>query len=59
MCCGPRCGYGHYPWHHAPRLGYPWPLMSVEDEVKELEEYKEALEKQLEKINKRLQALKK
>jgi hypothetical protein len=34
------------------------PLMSVEEEVKELEELKEALEDRLNKVNKRLEALK-
>jgi hypothetical protein len=34
------------------------PLISVEEEVKELEEYKEALQNQLERVNKRLQDLK-
>jgi hypothetical protein len=38
--------------------GYPFPLMDVEEEVKMLEEYKEALSKRLEKVNKRLEALK-
>jgi hypothetical protein len=33
-------------------------LMSVEEEVKELEELKEALEDRLNKVNKRLEALK-
>jgi hypothetical protein len=39
-------------------MGYPFPLMDVEEEVKMLEEYKEALTKHLEKVNKRLEALK-
>jgi hypothetical protein len=34
------------------------PLMSVDEEVRMLEEYKEALTKQLEKVNKRLEILK-
>jgi hypothetical protein len=34
------------------------PLISVDEEVRMLEEYREALTKQLEKINKRLEALK-
>jgi hypothetical protein len=33
-------------------------LMSVEEEVKELEELKEALEDRLNRVNKRLEALK-
>jgi prefoldin subunit 5 len=39
-------------------MGFPWPMMDVEEEIKMLEEYKEALTKELEKINKRLEALK-
>ena len=36
-----------------------WPsMLTVEEEVKELEEYREALEKELEKVRKRLEALK-
>lgn len=38
--------------HHA---GVPWPIMDVEEEIKMLEEYKEALTKKLEKVNKRLE----
>jgi hypothetical protein len=34
------------------------PLMSVEEEVKELEELKETLEDRLNRVNKRLQTLK-
>jgi hypothetical protein len=34
------------------------PLMSVEEEVKELEELKEALGDRLNRVNKRLEALK-
>ena len=56
-CC---CSSRHYHGHHEPRMGmgYPLPLMDVEEEVKMLEEYKGALTKQLEKVNKRLEALK-
>jgi ubiquinone biosynthesis protein UbiJ len=39
-------------------MGYHMPLMDVNEEVKMLEEYKEALTKRLEKVNKRLEALK-
>jgi hypothetical protein len=39
-------------------MDYPLPLMDVEEEVKMLEEYKDALTKQLEKVHKRLEALK-
>ena len=45
-------------WHYWLDTGYYMPLVSIEDEIKELEEYKEALEKQLEKVKKRLEALK-
>jgi ubiquinone biosynthesis protein UbiJ len=38
--------------------GLPMAIMDVEEEVKMLEEYKEALTKRLEKVNKRLEALK-
>jgi hypothetical protein len=37
-----------------------WPsVLAAEEEVRELEEYKEALEKELEKVKKRLEALNK
>jgi len=39
-------------------VGFPWPMMDVEEEIRVLEEYREALTKELEKINKRLEALK-
>jgi citrate lyase synthetase len=39
-------------------MGFSWPIMDVEEEIKMLEEYREALTKQLEKVNKRLEALK-
>jgi ubiquinone biosynthesis protein UbiJ len=39
-------------------MGFPLPLMDVEEEVKMLEEYKEALTERLEKVNKRIEALK-
>jgi len=56
-CC---CGVGGRHSHHGPRMGmgYPFPLMDVTEEVKMLEEYKEALTKRLEKVNKRLESLK-
>jgi len=38
-------------------MGFPI-LMSIEEEVKMLEELKEALESRLDKVNKRLEALK-
>ena len=52
----------HHPHHkHGYEhcfMGFPWPTMDVEGGVKMLEEYKEALTKELEKINKRLETLK-
>jgi hypothetical protein len=50
----PHHEHGHEPWH----IGFPWSIMDVEEEIKMLEEYKEALTKKLEKVNKRLEALK-
>jgi hypothetical protein len=38
--------------------GFWPPLISVEEEIRELEEYREALEKELDKVKKRLDALK-
>jgi len=57
MCCG--CGCMPHGRHYGQGFGYPIPLISLEEEVKELEEYKEALANQIEKVNKRLEALKK
>lgn len=61
MC---RCCWGlrwHPPcpcsWFRAECVGLPW-LIDVEEEIKMLEEYKEALMKELERVNKRLEALK-
>jgi len=60
--CGENCGCdtGHHHGDHGPRMGmaFPLPLMDVEEEVKMLEEYKEALTKRLEQVNKRIEALK-
>lgn len=52
-CCGPR-------QHHGPHMGmgYHLPLMDVQEEIKMLEEYKEALTKRLEQVNKRIEGLK-
>jgi len=52
----------HHPYHehrcgHGP-MRFPWQIMDVEEEIKMLEEYKEALTRSLEKVNKRLEALK-
>ncbi|MGC8939294.1 MAG: DUF5320 domain-containing protein [Candidatus Bathyarchaeia archaeon] len=60
-CC---CNYGtekhhsRYEHEHEHHMGLPFPLMDVEEEIKMLEEYKEALTKRLEKVNKRLETLK-
>ena len=64
MCC--ECGCGpqshHHEGHRRPFMGRPFmefpPLMSVDEEVKMLEELKETLEDRLSKVNKRLEALK-
>lgn len=60
--CGDCCCSGHewHPAHHRREhhMSFPPPLMDIEDEIKMLEEYKEALTKRLEKVNKRLEALK-
>ena len=47
-------GYGH----HGHRMGFGFPLMSIEEEVKGLEEAKEVLEERLVNVNKRLEVLK-
>jgi len=39
-------------------MGFPWPVMGVEEEIKMLEEYREALTKRLGEVNKRLEAMK-
>jgi len=59
MCgeCGCRSKSHHHEEHHRQLIGFP-PLLSVDEEVRMLEEYKETLTKQLEKVNKRLEALK-
>jgi len=60
--CGENCGCGisHPHLHHRPQMdmAFPLSLMDVEEEVKMLEEYKEALTKRLEQVNKRIEALK-
>ena len=53
--CGPR-GF-HYGGHYQPLMNFP-PLMSIEEEVKMLEEMKDALANRLDKVNKRLESLK-
>ena len=64
MCC--ECGCGPQSHHHEgyrrPFMGRTFmdfpPLMSVDEEVKMLEELKETLEDRLSKVDKRLEALK-
>ena len=59
MCC--ECGCEprnrHHEEHHRSIMEFPL-LMSVEEEVKTLEELKETLEDRLNKVSKRLEALK-
>ncbi|MEM3770685.1 MAG: DUF5320 domain-containing protein [Candidatus Bathyarchaeia archaeon] len=58
-CCCIMEGHHHHHEHkHMHHAGFPWPIMDVEEEIKMLEEYKEALAKRLEKVNKRLEVLK-
>jgi len=58
-CCGMERHHPHHEHRHEHmHMSFPWPIMDVEEEIKMLEEYKEALTKELEKINKRLEALK-
>ncbi len=54
MC---RCGC-HEELHGGHHRGHGFPLMSIEEEVKELEEAKEILEERLANVNKRLELLK-
>jgi len=58
-----RCGMEGHPSYHEHRCGegpmcFSWQVMDVEEEIKMLEEYREALAKTLEKVNERLEALK-
>ena len=55
-CCEPRHHHGHH--GHEICMDCHLPLMDVDEEIKMLEEYKEALTKRLEKVNKRIEALK-
>jgi len=59
MCCECGCGpqHRHHEEHHRSFMEFP-PLMSVEEEVKMLEKFKETLEDRLSKVSKRLEALK-
>jgi len=57
-CHGRHGGYhGWYGCHRFQR-GFGYPLMSIEEEVKLLEEIKKTLEKRLEIVNKRIEVLK-
>ncbi|MFZ0926644.1 MAG: hypothetical protein WCE82_08320 [Halobacteriota archaeon] len=61
--CSCDCSYGTH-HHHGHHLGMgmsmepPVPLMDVGEEIKMLEEYRDALNTHLEKVNKRLEGLK-
>jgi len=61
MCSDRGCGYGphghRYERCHELFRGFPLAI-SVEEEMKTLEEHKEDLEDRLNKVNKRLEALK-
>ena len=59
MCCECGCGLqGHnHEGHNRPIMNFS-PFMSVEEEVKSLEELKETLEDRLNKVSKRLEDLK-
>ncbi|MGB9714584.1 MAG: DUF5320 domain-containing protein [Candidatus Bathyarchaeales archaeon] len=60
--CGNCCCHESETHHEHHRrehyMDLPFPLMDVEEEIKMLEEYRETLTRQLEKVNKRLEALK-
>ncbi len=49
--------YGYQPWY--PSYGAPWPSPSKEDEIRVLEDQAMALKAELERVNQRLQELKK
>ena len=57
-CCGMERYHSPSEHKHVHHIDFPWPIMDLEEEIKMLEEYKEALTKRLEKVNKRLEALK-
>ncbi|MEM2104289.1 MAG: DUF5320 domain-containing protein [Candidatus Bathyarchaeia archaeon] len=57
-CCCETDGHHHRHKHERVHHGFPWLIMDVEEEIRMLEEYREALTKRLEKVNKRLEALK-
>ncbi len=60
--CGCTCGTHHQHHHrhhgHWSDMESPVSLMDVDEEIKMLEEYRDALNMRLEKVNKRLSALK-
>ena len=51
---GHQEGYGH----HGHHMGFGFPMMRIEEEVKTLEEVKGTLEKRLEDVNRRIEILK-
>jgi len=58
-CCETEGRHTHHEHRHEHEpMIFPWSMMDVEEEIKMLEEYKESLTKELEKINKRLETLK-
>ena len=59
-CCETERHHPHYEHRHEhwPMGFFPWPMMGADEEIKTLEEYKDALTKRLEKVNEQLEALK-
>jgi len=57
MMCGRGCEC-HRESHGRHHMGLGFSLMSIEEEVRTLEEMKGTLEKNLENVNKRLEVLK-
>jgi len=60
-CCGGEAHEGHhggFDGHYGHYMGYGFPLMSIEEEVKVLEKMKTTLVERLEIVNKRLEILK-
>jgi hypothetical protein len=67
--CGCSCGCGGHHGHHGHQghemgagmhhgMEFALPLIDVDEEIKMLEEYRDALSARLEKVNKRLEGLK-
>jgi len=60
--CGCTCGthhrYHHQHHGHWSEMECSVSLMDIDEEIKMLEEYKDALSAQLEKVNRRLEGLK-